>query len=270
MGMSCLSCHIRSLGADDQRAPLKERLKGHKKLAYIVPLSSARSSLCVFNETDLTLSLTTSAAKLSDDLDEDVRSETTRGTGFRSRLRESRQAKWLLNGRRGTQIFLVKFAERSRALDWYWQLWRELGGELPSRLDIVVPAFSTTLRLPVPEDEYEVGGKATRTAMSPERVTQLAKEAIASAVDYDRLLQGRSTQTDLELAIAWKSTDGHLDWVNWDTTVQGKKRDWAVLAGLAKMQNEKQPEALQLRPASHRVKALKLQDGTFVDQTPGP
>jgi hypothetical protein len=35
------------------------------------------------------------------------------------------------------------------------------------------------------------------------------------------------------------------------------------------MQSEKQPEVLQLRPASHRVKALKLQDGTVLDEPPG-
>ena len=263
--------HTMLYTTDSKKTPLKERLVGHKKLAYIIPLSSSRSSLAIFNETDLTLSLTTSASKLSDDLEDDfqtqTRSETTRGTGFKDRLRQSRQAKWLLNRKTGTQIFLVKFAERSRALDWYWQLWRDLGGELPTRLDVVVPAFSTTLRLPVPEDEYETGGRTTRAAMSPANVTRLAREAISGAVDTERLLQGR--QDNLQLEIAWMSTGGRLDWVNWDTTVQGKKRDWAVLAGLARMQAEKQPEVLQLRPASHRVKAIKLQDGTVLDEPPG-
>ena len=60
---------------------------------------------------------------------------------------------------------------------------------------------------------------------------------ISKAMDVEDLLsqrtQGKGDRLDLELA--WKSIEGSLEWIAYGTTVEGKTRDWAVLAGLAKL-----------------------------------
>lgn len=179
-------------------------------------------------------------------------------------MKESAQGKWLLSGRKGTHVFIIKFAERSRAMDWYWELWRELDGELPNRMDVSVPAFTTTIRMALPKED-EVGSRATCQAFNIENSLQIARDGIKGAIDLDRLLR----QRDIQLELAWKSTNGRLEWLCWDKTVQGRKRDWAVLAGLAKLQSERTPRTLQLRAASHRTKAYRLEDGTVMDEPPG-
>jgi hypothetical protein len=215
----------------------------------------------VFNETDLTLSLTTSAAKLSADLEDVLRTDTTRTGALKNRLKQSAQAKWLLSGRKGTHIFIIKFAERSRAMDWYWELWREFGGELPNRMDVSVPAFSTTIRMALPEDEEQVGSRATCQAFNIASTSRIARNSLEDMVDF-KALAAQRMNSELQLELAWKSIDGRLEWLCWDRTVQGRKRDWAVLAGVAKLQSEKTPRTLQFRAASHRTKAMRVEDGT--------
>lgn len=189
---------------------------------------------------------------------------------MKDRVKQSKQAKWLQKGRKGTHVFVLKIAERSRAMDWYWEMWRELGGELPGRMDINIPSFSTTVRLALPEDEDMVGSKATCQAFSPKETIKTSYEMMAEAVDFDALVQQRSEQSgELDLKLAWKSIDGNVDWVAWDTTVQGKSRDWALLSGLAKQQGEKQPSVLQIRQANHRPRSLRLEDGSVLEDPPG-
>jgi hypothetical protein len=223
--------------ADGQNVPLIERLRKQKRLCFLVPLLPNRSSLSIFNETDMTLTLATSAGRLQDDVDHMLRSNSTRSATIRDRVAQSRQAKWLRHGRRGTHIFIMKIAERSRALDWYWELWRELGGELPERIDIAVPSLSTSIRLKLPTDESMVGGKTTRRALCPSSTIKTCWEMMREAIDLDELARQRQAVAGpLDLELAWKGTDATLDWVAYVTTVQGRQRDWAVLVGLAKLQ----------------------------------
>lgn len=188
---------------------------------------------------------------------------------MKSRVQQSKQAKWLRSGKKGTHIFVMKIAERSRAIDWYWELWRELGGELPARIDITLPSFSTSVRLTLPEDEDMVGSKSTCREFSPSNTIKTSHELLREAIDVDALKKQRSQLGDeLDLRLVWKSMGGNLDWVAWETTVQGKNRDWPLLAGLAKHQAEQQPSDLQIRQANHRSRSLRLEDGTVLKDPP--
>lgn len=212
-------------------------MEHHQRLCFVVPLLAARSSLCVFNDTDMTLCLTTSAGKLGAEVERIMAGPTRRTTTIKNRVAQSKQLQWLRQGHRGTHIFIMKVAERSRAMDWYWELWRELGGELPRRIDIHVPSLSTSVRLLVPVCEDMVGGKQAREQLNPETVVSTCWSMLNEAMDLDDLISqrvGNGSGPDLELA--WRTEDGRLDWVAWDTTVQGRKRDWALLVGMAKMQ----------------------------------
>lgn len=205
-----------------------------KQLCFIVPLTPTRSSLSIFNDTDLTLSLATSAGRLNEEVEHILRSNTTRSSAIKNRVAQSRQVEWLRRGGRGTHIFVMKLSQRSRAMDWFWEMWRELGGELPHRIDIRVPALSTSIRLRLPDDE-EVGGRVVRSALNPKVTVRTCYDMLSGAVDVETML-GERGQKAHDLKLVWRGMDTSLDWLAYDTTVQGKRRDWGVLAGLARVQ----------------------------------
>jgi hypothetical protein len=113
-------------------------------------------------------------------------------------------------------------------------MWRELGGELPHRIDIRVPTLSTSIRLRLPDDE-EVGGRLVRNALNPNVTVRTCYDLLSGAVDVEAML-GERGQKAHDLKLVWRGMDTSLDWLAYDTTVQGKRRDWGVLAGLARVQ----------------------------------
>jgi hypothetical protein len=181
----------------------------------------------------MTLALCTSAGKLNEDIERLKRRSSHRASAIKNRLSQSKQVQWLRKGRRGTHIFIMKIGQRSRASDWYWEIWRELGGELPTRLDIVVPALSSSVRLLIPEGD-EMGGSKAQKELNKDKIVQTCWEMMEGTVDIEELVKQRSALSGgLKLELAWKGTDGSLDWVAWGDTVEGRKRGWAVLASLA-------------------------------------
>ncbi|WVQ96460.1 hypothetical protein IAU59_003565 [Kwoniella sp. CBS 9459] len=258
----------------DYRYPLRERVSGHKHLCFVVPLLPNRTSLSIFNPQDITLCLTTSINKLQHDVEHLMRSNTTRAGAMKDRVKQSRQIQWLRGRRRGTQVFIMKIAERSRSLDWYWELWRDLGGELPERFDIAVPSLQTSIRLLIPQEgegDYMVGSAAQCRAFEKSKVIDECWDMLEDSMDVGELRRQAEQQDGekLRLDLAWKSHDGNLDWVAYGTTVQQKSRDWALLAGLARAQVEPGQRELQIRPARHQPKYLKLEDGTHLNEPPG-
>lgn len=235
---------------------------GHKQLCFSIPLQPSRSSLSIFNPTDMTIALTTSASRLEADVDHILRSRTTIHGAFKQRVKQSKQYQWLKSGKRGSHVFILKLSERTRALDWFWELWRDMGGELPTRLDVQIPALSTSVRLAIPEDDEEVGGTKTLELLNPPTVIDTCWEMLETIYDKSKL--GRDT----DVGLAWKSEDGRLDWLAFDTTVQGRRREWAILAGLAR-QNINTPVELQARKARHQPIWARLEDGTVLQEPQG-
>jgi hypothetical protein len=220
-----------------QGNPIRAKLKGNMRLCFIILLSMTRTSVSVFHETDMSISLCTSASKLQNDIKDYTERQSTRTRVLKNRIEQSKQGQWLRRRQRGSHVFIFKLGERSRALDWYWEIWRELGHELPKRFDILVPALSTSVRVQVPEDKFEVGGREVLKHMKREVVVKMCWEMMSKVVDVEVLLNqysaGKGERPDLELA--WKSLEGGLEWVAYGTTTEGKPRDWAILAGLAKL-----------------------------------
>ena len=177
----------------------------------------------------MTLSLATSVGRSQDDADHKPRSNPSRVDTVKDRVAQSTHA--LRHGRSGTRIFVMKLGERSRAIDWYWELWRDLGGELPERMDINIPSLSTSLRMIIPKDEDMVGSKRVCKELNPTNTIQTCWDMMEKAIDIQDLLDQRSDGgVNLDLELAWKGVDGSLDWIAERTTVTGKARDWAVLA----------------------------------------
>ena len=206
-------------------------------LCFVIILLPSYTSLSIFNMVDTTLALTTSASKLQRDLEDPAtRVNTTRSQALRQRVKESKQAQWLQRSRKGTHVFLFKLGERSRALDWYWKIWRDMDGQLPERFDISVPALSTIVRIKVPEDEYDTGGTRTQKELSAQKLIKTCWDMMSKTIDMEDLLRQKARGGGkLNLELAWKSADGALEWVAYPTTVEGQRRAWAVLAGLARL-----------------------------------
>ncbi|WRT67825.1 uncharacterized protein IL334_004799 [Kwoniella shivajii] len=256
--------------------PFQEKVVGHKHLAFVIPLLPHRTSLSIFNSEDVTICLTTSINKLQDDVSNILRSSTTRAGAVKNRVKQSKQVQWLRGRRRGTQVFIMKLAERSRSLDWYWEIWRDLNGELPDRFDVSVPSLSTSIRLIIPQDEeyYMVGNSSQCAKFEKSKIIENCWEMLKESMDIEELRRQNDEDSEnrsgkLNVQLAWKSSDGNLDWLTFDQTVQGKKRDWTLLAGLARSQGESKPRELQLRPAKHQPNSIKLEDGTLLEEPPG-
>ncbi|KIR57141.1 spore wall assembly protein [Cryptococcus gattii Ru294] len=257
------------------RMPFRERMTGSKRMCFAIPLMPHRSSLSIFNPDDLTLCLTTSVEKLQLEVEAVLKSpKTSRISAVRNRVAQSSQVQWLRGHKKGTQIFIVKLAERSRTLDWYWELWRDLGGQLPERIDISIPLMSTAIRMGISEDE-ETGqadsGQLLRH-FCPDMVVKTCWEMLRKKKAIDDIVQQAKRQgikDEGDLRLVWKANDGLLDWVAYPDTVEGKERPWALLAGLARLQNNPSPRELQLRAARHQPKSVKLNDGTLLEEPPG-
>lgn len=226
------------LPSSRQSNPLIGRLKGGLKLEFTIPIDALQTSLAVFNEVDMSFSLTTSTSKLRRQFERavDPKRSSTRAKIVRDKLKNSRQAQWLRRGKRGSQVFIFKLGERSRALDWYWEIWRSLQGDLPTRIDISVPSLGSSVRLRIPDDDAEITDE-TVAELSTRRIVRTCWEMMSSTMDVNDLLRQRkqSGGERLDLELAWKSPSGMLEWVAYATTTDGKKRDWAVLAGIAKL-----------------------------------
>lgn len=87
---------------EDYSMPFKERITGHKHLAFIIPLKT-RTRLSLYSFVDLTFCITCPPCPASDS------SNSARSFFHRSK--------------EGTNIFVFKLKSRSRAQDWMWSLW---------------------------------------------------------------------------------------------------------------------------------------------------
>lgn len=217
-------------------------MTGTKRFCFAIPLQPHRSSLSIFNPDDLTLCLTTSVEKLQLEVEAVLKSsKTSRISAVKDRVAHSSQAQWLRGHKKGTQIFILKLPERSRALDWYWELWRDLGGRLPERFDISVPVVSTSIRMNISEevDNGQADSGQLLRHFCPGTVITTSWETLRKKTAFDDIIQQARLQRikdEVDLQLVWKASDGVLDWVAYLETVEGKKRPWALLAGLARLQ----------------------------------
>ena len=83
---------------------------GHKDIAYIVPLNTARTYLSLYSFVDLTFCITCPPTTL-----DSIETKT------RLALRNASEA-------RGTNVFVFKVKCRTRAFDWIWKLWYAVVG----------------------------------------------------------------------------------------------------------------------------------------------
>lgn len=201
-----------------KRLPGREWVTGHKHLAFVVPLESARTKLSLYSFVDMSFCITCPPASLR--------------AGVKILLPFQRRA--------GTNVFIFKARCRSRAIDWMWRLWcvnlpklgldlsrdvrREMDGKLPSFIEVRSPIIDTRIKIDVPEG-------AGYTFFCHDNLVALCMRTLSTVRDWDFIIKKRLAD-GAHLELAWR-LDTNLDWVCWLDDINGNPRTWAVLAGLS-------------------------------------
>ncbi|KAK0201660.1 hypothetical protein DFS33DRAFT_1349082 [Desarmillaria ectypa] len=206
---------------EDYTIPGKERLTGHKHLAFLVPLKSGRTHLSLYSFVDLTFCITCPPTP------------TYNGT--------SKSRAFFHIARSGTNIFVFKPKNRSRGQDWMWQLWRHVGGQVPSMIEVRNPTLDAKVKIDVPTITTVEGYSKTFTRSN---VIALCLQSLRKVPDWKEVIE-REISLGKVLELAWRM-DTNLDWVWLEDDVYGQQREWVILCGLAFKQAH-----LELRLGDH-------------------
>lgn len=229
---------------EDHSFPGKEMFTKHKHLSYVIPLKSSRTHLSLYSFVDLSFCLTCPPT-------------TTRLNASSSR--------WIFNrAKEGTNIFIFKLRSRSRAYDWFWLLWRHMGGQLPATLDIRNPQLNTKVSVDIPED-YILNSEKLYSMFRRENIISLCMDTLQAVPQWYHLIE-RELEKGKALQLCWR-VDSNVDWVWLDDDVYGVSREWSVLCGLA-FKQAMRPPILELRLANHAPTHFHLRDGTHIDEPP--
>ena len=106
---------------------------------------------------------------------------------------------------------------------------RELGGELPDTIDIKCPMLDATVTCPIPS--ATVGGGEGYTTLTRSLLIELCKKQLSVIPGWDVVFD-EQLKKGSKLELCWRN-EMTLDWIWLDDDIEGEKRDWEVLYGLA-------------------------------------
>ncbi|OCB84999.1 hypothetical protein A7U60_g7956 [Sanghuangporus baumii] len=225
---------------EDYHTPCKERILGHKHLAFVIPLTSLRTKLSLFSFIDMSFCLICPPTPTKSKEDKGRRSIFHHST-------------------RGLNVFVLKPKSSSRALDWIWNLWIELGAALPDHIEISCPLVHARVTLPVPD-----GGAGWRE-VTRDFVIDECSEAMEGSFAWQTVIQ-LPILNGRRLELCWR-LDTRLDWVWLKNDVDGRKRDWEILFGAA-ISRLGSPTQLELHIASHYPTTITTRDGNHLEEPP--
>ncbi|KLO17283.1 hypothetical protein SCHPADRAFT_846749 [Schizopora paradoxa] len=224
----------------DYRSLCKERFLGHKRLSFVIPLSSKDTTLSLYSLVDFSFCLVSP-------------SRPVKTTGWLRR-------QWtLLRGDRGMDLFILRSQSRSRSVDWYWRLWSELGGTLPESLDVSIPLINVRVKVFLPTN-------GDRRPLTRDRVITLCEKSTDNVDGLANLREEQVVQKNRKLELCWR-TETKLDWVWLDNDVEGNQRDNAVCYGIA-LQDTHVPATLELRAAEHYSTYIKQGESVRLAEPP--
>ncbi|KAF7985501.1 hypothetical protein HWV62_3705 [Athelia sp. TMB] len=228
---------------EDYSMPFKERIMGHKHLAFIIPLKT-RTRLSLYSFVDLTFCITCPPCPVSDS-----------ANSARSLFHRSKE---------GTNIFVFKLKSRSRAQDWMWALWRHLGGEVPPYIEIRCPAMESRVKIDLPS-ALMLGDESGMATFTRQTVIELCREVLKNYRDWELIIE-REVNAGKHLELAWR-TDTTLDWVWLDEDIEEHRRGCAVLWGLSLKHSPKAPH-LEIRLGEHRQATVSMRNGSKLHEPP--
>ncbi|KAH7336895.1 Pleckstrin homology domain-containing protein [Rhizoctonia solani] len=227
----------------DYTTPGKERILGHKDLAFVVPLTEGVTNVSLYSHVDLTFCLTCPPTPVR--------------TGTPSKRARFHRAPI------GTNIFVCKIKSRTRALNWVWNLWRYLGGKLPDTIDIHCPALGTRVRVDMPDLDHGASDSWKRFTRS--YLIKACGRSLRGLPDWDSMMES-PTLRGSRLELAWRK-ESKLDWVWQETDEEGREINWQVLFGLA-LRQPSLPSQLEIRLGLHAPTHVSLTDGSNLDEPP--
>ncbi|KAI5122450.1 hypothetical protein M0805_008762 [Coniferiporia weirii] len=224
---------------EDYRSFCKERYLRHKHLAFIIPLSP-RTKLSLFSTTDFSFCLICPPTP----------TKQKEGKSHRSIFHRSSQ---------GLNVFVLRPKSKSRAVDWIWNLWKELGGALPSSFEVSCPLVHSRVSIPIPDSGN--GWKVLTRDYIIDQCSRALENSFAwRTVVQLPILNGR------RLELCWR-TNTKLDWVWLKDDVEGRKRDWEVLFGAA-LKYVGSHSILELHLAEHYPTRVVAKDGGHLEEPP--
>ncbi|KAJ9120167.1 hypothetical protein QFC22_003066 [Naganishia vaughanmartiniae] len=233
--------------------PIGRTFRKHKRLCFAIPLLSTVTTFSMFSRRDLSFALCLDNVILREEVEKADEASPHHQPGSSSphtmevksrrrkvvnRMKKTKEFKWVQERaeKNRSLVFVFIGRERTRMLDWCWEIWKELGGQIPEQLRVHIPIFESVIDLPRPREDY-AGSPATLQAFSRSRILLDVFTTLRSQLpDYDEFVKremARSGQHSLRLELAWE-TGMHLDWIpsfaEW--SVEDQERRWAVLSGL--------------------------------------
>ncbi|KDQ11404.1 hypothetical protein BOTBODRAFT_57377 [Botryobasidium botryosum FD-172 SS1] len=213
---------------EDYALPGKERLQGHKHLAFYIPLEAPATTVSLYSAVDASFCILREPSKHD-----------------RFRLRQA-----------GLGVFIFKMKSRSRSIDWLWNLWRELEGEIPPSIEIRCPALGSRVRFEIPRFD-PLGGEGYKM-FSRDYVLGLCRDSLAGIPNWDVLIE-EQLRNGGKLMLAWRKGT-RLEWIWLDEDVNGNRRNWEVLYGLA-LREVRAPSHLEIHLARHHSCKVTLSNG---------
>ncbi|KAI5986139.1 Pleckstrin homology domain-containing protein [Pisolithus albus] len=237
---------------DDYTLPGREFFTGHKKLAFLIPLSSSRTNVSLYSFADLTFCVHCPSTLVHN---------------------EGPKAKTLFRiPKEGTNVFIFKHKSRTRAEDWLWHLWHRLRCRIPPSIEISYPTTDSHLRIDVPLGDTANIDEVYRV-FSVNNIVETVLQSVAPArgvpgiVFFDWNYIRQDLQGGKRLELVWRLED-QLEWIWQPTDVEGNDRRWLVLCGLSLKQVRKAPH-LEIRTVDHRREFVQLPGGTKMEEPPG-
>ncbi|KAG8892497.1 hypothetical protein FRC00_011965, partial [Tulasnella sp. 408] len=138
---------------------------------------------------------------------------------------------------------------------------RELGGEVPSFVEVQCPELGTRVRLDVPEAE---DGQGCRV-MNRKEIVEACRESLERLRSWENLYADE-IRRGRRLELCWR-TGPNVEWIWRDEDIDGKQRDWNVLYYVGFRQPQ-QVNHLELRLTRHSPTELHLRDGTQLREPP--
>ncbi|GJJ15604.1 hypothetical protein Clacol_009882 [Clathrus columnatus] len=227
--------------------PGKERLWGHKHLARVIPLEPTKTRVSLYSFIDLSFCLT--CTELADIPGK-----------HRAYGSITKQIPFLRST--GTHIFVFKTKIRTSGIDWLWDLWKELGDDLPHFLEIHCPLAESYVKLRIPER-----GTQTQNSIlfTKEAVIERCHKGLKVLPSWEFLIEQR-LEKGASLQLCWRN-EAVLDWVQWETDLSGKIRDASVLYGLCLKRPHEQTR-LELRIGEHCPNYVMKDDQEFIEPSP--
>jgi hypothetical protein len=104
----------------------------------------------------------------------------------------------------------------------------QLGNDLPQSFEVHCPDLQTHVKLKIPE--YDLPSGKAYKVFTKDNIVDICQKALGGSPSWDYLIE-EPMRRGARLELCWRK-GSMLDWIRWETDVNGMKRDWAVLYGL--------------------------------------